>query len=155
VNSVASPAQDAAGSVADPLVIVDRDGLKVRGRFETIHSFFASAGTWFGLAALDPKSEFSERRAWGESWFEPGVDVTWRVSSVLELYGSLSVGASRTWGADAFDQRNQGEFSLENAFAGFRTIRPADQLNIDISSGQQNYSVGTGMLILARRRQWL
>lgn len=129
------------------MVIVDRDGFKVKARFETTHSFFASSGTWFGLAALNPNPDFSERRAWGESWFEPGLDMTWRLGSVLDLYGSVSVGASRTWAADAFDQSNQGEFSLENAFVGFRTVRPAEQLNIDISSGQQNYIVGTGMLI--------
>lgn len=146
LSACAGQAQEPAAST-DPMVLVDRDGFKAKARFETTHSFFASAGTWFGLASLDPSADFSERRAWGESWFEPGLDVTWRFGSMLELYGSVSVGASRTWAADAFDQRNQGEFSLENAFIGFRTVRPADQLNIDISSGQQNYTVGTGMLI--------
>jgi hypothetical protein len=96
---------------------------------------------------LVPGANFSHRRAWGESWIEPGVDVRLQIGSALELYGGLSAGASRTWNADAFDQSNQGELSLENAFGGFRTRNPVSGWNIDVSSGQQNYSVGTGMLI--------
>lgn len=146
-GAVPALAQGTPPASNDPMVLIDDGTFRVRARVETIHSLFASSGTWFGLAALAPQSTFDPRRAWGESWVEPGVDATWRIGSAFELYGGLSVGVSRTWGADAFDQRDRGEGRLENAFGGFRTRNPSSSLNIDVSTGQQNYTVGTGMLI--------
>lgn len=140
-------AQESPTASRDPMVLVDNGPLQLRARLEVVNALFGSTGTWFGLASLSPGAHFSDRRSWGESWIEPGIDAKWRISSTLELYGGLSAGASRTWRADAFDQRNQGELSLENAFGGLRTLNSASSWNIDISSGQQNYSVGTGMLI--------
>ena len=118
-------AQDGTPPARDPMVLVDNGALQARARLEVINALFGSAGTWFGLASLVPSASFSERRSWGESWIEPGIDARLRLGSVLELYGGFSAGASRTWRADAFDQRNEGEISVENAFGGLRTRNPA------------------------------
>ncbi|OYW53631.1 MAG: hypothetical protein B7Y80_15125 [Hyphomicrobium sp. 32-62-53] len=114
---------------------------------ETANGVFAYSGTWFGLAAQPSQGAFANRRAWAESWVEPGVDGVLRIAPALELYGGAGIGVSRTWGADSFDQRNQGEVNLENAFGGIRTANLATGWNFDFSFGQQNYSVGSGMLI--------
>jgi hypothetical protein len=108
---------------------------------------FAYSGTWFGLASFNPANSFADNRAWGEGWLNPGIDAVARLNPWVEVYGGVSVGASGTLGADPYDQRNQGAISLENAFGGMRTRNPASSWNIDLSSGQQNYGVGTGMLL--------
>lgn len=140
-------AQESSLASRDPMVLIDSGTVNLRARLEVMNALFASSGTWFGLATLPPAPPFSERRAWGESWIEPGIDARLRIGSSFELYGGFSIGASRTWNADPFDQRNKGQLSVENAFGGMRTRNPVSSWNVDISSGQQNYSVGTGMLI--------
>jgi hypothetical protein len=121
------------------MVWVDNDAVTLRARIEATNAVFASSGTWFGLAALPPTTNFRERRNWGESWLEPGIDAILRVNSAFEVYGGFSAGASKTWGSDPFDQVNQGQLSVENAFGGMRTRNPTSSWNIDISTGQQNY----------------
>lgn len=145
--SIAVEARESSGSSRDPMVLTDNGDLYLRARIEATNGVFASSGTWFGLAGLVPTANFKESRVWGESWLEPGIDATLRVSSAFELYGGLSAGASKTWDSDPFEQLNRGSLSFENAFGGIRTRNPTSSWNIDISAGQQNYGVGTGMLI--------
>lgn len=134
-------------SPADPMLWVDSNGLQVRGRLDALVGAFGSSGTWFGLGSIDKSVRFKDDRAWAEGWLEPGVNFTYRPNSSFEFYGGFSVGLSGTLGSDPFDQRAQGAVLVENAFAGWRTTNPASSWNVDLSFGQQDYSVGTGMLL--------
>lgn len=136
-----------APAASDPMVLVDANGLRIRARLEAMATGFAYSGTWFGLASLQPQSRFDSRRSWAEGWLEPGLDASYRVNGLFQLYGGLSLGLSGTLGADSFDDRNRYAARMENAFAGIRTTRPAESWNVDLSGGRQDYGIGTGMLI--------
>lgn len=147
---VASPpvqAQDAVRAPPSPLTIIDSDGVRLTGRIEAVMGGYVYSGTWFGLATLDPAVTYDDSRRWAEGWIEPGLDATIDVAPGLQLYGGISVGFSKTFGSDSFDIANEGDIDLENAFGGLRTLGGPGSWNLDISSGQQNYGVGTGMLI--------
>jgi hypothetical protein len=132
---------------SNPLTLIDADGVRVTARLEAVVGGYAYAGTWFGLATLPPAVPFNDNLSWAEGWLEPGVDATINVAPGIQVYGGVSLGLSRTFGTDSFDITNQGDASLENAFGGVRTLNGEGQWNLDLSSGQQNYGVGTGMLI--------
>lgn len=140
-------AEEASVPATNPMMLISTADVTVKARLDAIVSGYASAGTWFGLASINPANSFANNRVWGEGWLNPGVDATFRANPWLEIYGGVSVGASGTLGADPLDQRNQGTISLENAFAGIRTRNPASSWNLDLSTGQQPYGIGTGMLI--------
>jgi hypothetical protein len=132
-----------------PLSLVDADTVKIDGRFDLqLGAGPSYRGSWFNLIALgDPG--FNSVRNTAEGWIAPGIDVSWRPTKSIELYGGVSLGLSGTWGTDLYDQQNQGAALLETAFAGVRTTNPKTSWNVDLSVGQQNYGVGTGMLLWA------
>ena len=134
-------------SAADPMTLISNEHATVKARLDATVAGYAYTGTWFGLASLNSANSFSGNRAWGEGWLNLGIEAVARLHTWVEAYAGVGVGASGTLGADSYDQRNQGAISLENAFAGLRTRNPASSWNIDVSSGQQDYGVGTGMLI--------
>ena len=136
------------------MTLISTADATVKARLDATVAGFAYSGTWFGLGSFNPANSFADNRAWGEGWLNPGIDAVVRLNPWVEAYGGVSVGASGTLGADPYDQRNQGAISLENAFGGMRTRNPASSWNIDLSSGQQNYGVGTECS-LARGRQRL
>ena len=130
-----------------PLLFVDTDKVTIQGRVDaSVGSGPGYRGSWFNLVALRDRA-FNPSRDTAEGWFAPGIDITLRPAKSVEVYGGLSVGLSGTWGTDLYDQSNQGAALLENAFAGIRTTNPKTSWNVDLSVGQQNYGVGTGMLI--------
>ena len=140
-------AQQANTAAANPLTFINANGVVVTGRIEAVAGGYGYSGTWFGLATLDPTVVYDDSRGWGEGWIEPGLDAAIDISPELQLYGGVSVGLSQTFGSDSFDISNEGDVALENAYGGLRTRNGPGQWNIDISAGQQNYGVGTGMLI--------
>lgn len=131
----------------DPMVLVETDALRIRARLSATFGAFGSLGTWFGLDTVTPGSTFDQRRGWAEGWLAPGLEVTIRPASRLEIYGSLTFGLSGTLGADAYDVRNQAAARPEAAAIGLRTTRPREELNLDLSVGRQSYGIGTGMLV--------
>jgi hypothetical protein len=136
-----------AGEQKDPLVFVDSDTITVQGRVDaSVGVGPAYQGSWFNLVAIRNPA-YNPNRLTAEGWLEPGIDITLRPAKAVEVYAGLSVGLSGTWGSDLYDQQNQGAALPENAFAGVRTTNPATSWNVDLSIGQQDFSVGTGMLI--------
>lgn len=129
-----------------PLLFVDTDTITIQGRAEAMFGAISSSGSWFNLLAR-PLPSYDPNRRWAEGWFAPGVDITLYPSDRVEIYGGLSLGLSGTWGSDLYAQTNQGAVLFENAFFGVRTSNPKTSWNIDISTGQQKYTVGTGMLL--------
>lgn len=113
---------------------------------EVMTGGFAHDGTWFGLAEkADPT--FDPQRTWTEGWLEVGATATARIATGLELYGRLSLGASGTLGSDPFEQGDGGSVELENLYAGVRYAAEGAPWSFDLSYGQQDFGVGTGMLI--------
>jgi hypothetical protein len=129
-----------------PLLIIDNDTFLVKGRVEAALGGYLYRSSFFNLpSAVFPDYEANHR--WMEGWFEPGIDVVFRPHKKIEIYAGLSVGFSGTWGTDQYATRDEGRVALENAFTGIRTTNPETSWNVDLSVGQQNYEVGTGMLL--------
>jgi hypothetical protein len=135
-----------AADTNSPLVFVDTDTVNIEGSAEANFGVQGSSGSWFNLLQRLVPS-YNPNRTWAEGWFAPGIDITLYPRKDVEVYGALSVGISGTWGSDLYNQTNQGAVLLENAYAGIRTTNPKTSWNIDLSSGQRDYKVGTGMLI--------
>lgn len=142
-----SGAQTAGPATKNPLTIIDSDRVDLTARIEAVVGAFGSSGTWFGLDSLDPDASFDDLRHWAEGWLEPGLDGRIGIVPGIEAYGGASVGVGGTWGSDPFDVRNASDVGLENAFGGLRLSDPAGRWKLDLSSGKQDYGVGTGMLL--------
>ena len=140
-------AQGSPSASANPLLLVDNEHVRFEGKLTALFGAFGATGTWYGLDSLTPGSTYQRRKGWLEGWFAPGFEVALRPSPGWELFGGFSVGFSGTLGVDPFDQKNQGAVLVEKAYAGFRTRNSADQLNFELSAGQQPYGIGTGMIV--------
>ncbi|MFZ4808483.1 MAG: hypothetical protein ACOYLQ_14595 [Hyphomicrobiaceae bacterium] len=104
-------------------------------------------GSWWNLASsVAPTANYKPDRGWSELWAKPSLRVTYSASEHLALYGGVAAMGTRTLGHDVFEEGDTGHVSLENGYAGIR-IKTADGLSLDLSGGQQDYSIGNGMLI--------
>ncbi len=125
----------------------DTSKLTIKPSISAMVATFRYNGAWFGLAGIGaPQEKFDESRGWTETWMKPKVIGTYKANHNTDLYAGLSLMASKTFGGDAFDVRNEGGITLEDAFVGVRFGRK-DELQIDLSGGQQNYGIGSGMMI--------
>ncbi len=134
----AAAAAHAADAAAPPPVTLTPFGEAMSGNF-------AYDGVWFGLGEVPP-SDFDGSKVWSEEWLEFGARAEARAGDIA-FYGGLSVGASFTLGTDSFDETNRHAVLLENAYAGVRSANPGEAWNFDLSAGQQEFALGTGMLI--------
>lgn len=104
-------------------------------------------GSWWNLAAtVAPAANFNPDLSWSEVWIKPSLRMTYTANEVIALYGGLAVAGTRTFDKDVFEQGDTGRMLLENAFAGVRISGPAGA-TLDLSGGQQDYTIGSGMLI--------
>lgn len=120
--------------------------LAVEGGIDTYTAFYSMRGTWWNLAASSA-SGFDMDRNFAELWVQPKLSGRYQLGSDGEAYGSLSVGATQTLGADAFDYRDQGEVRWGSAALGVRG--KTQGWTYDISAGRQPFTLGTGMLLTA------
>ena len=125
---------------------MESDKLFVKGRVEGDLAGYRYRSSFFNLPAL-LQPDYLPSHRWIEGWFEPGIDFVFRPHKKLEIYGGASLGLSGSWGIDPYGTEDVGETKFENKFVGIRTTNPESSWNIDISTGQQNYEAGTGMLL--------
>ena len=126
--------------------IYDKDGLHVRWYLQGGLDYDIENNLFWNLAsAYSPQSKFNSDENWLEGYVKPGIgfDKTFPGGNVF--YGKISGVASRTWGTDAFDSRNQGAITLEEGYLGFRT--EGTGTNFDLSLGPRELVLGSGMLI--------
>ncbi len=121
-------------------------GLELDAGIDTYTAFYAMSGTWWNLAAT-ASPDFDTDRSFSEFWVHPRVAGRYAVNAGHEAYGVLSVGATKTLGADAFDYRDQGTVRFGSAMLGMRGA--VDDWRYDLSFGRQVYTLGTGMLLTA------
>lgn len=103
--------------------------------------------SWWNLPdTLAPTAKYNPDRGWLEFAVKPSVRFTYTASETIAFYGGLAVVGTGTLERDIFEEGNRGRLSLENAYAGIR-VTGAPGITIDLSAGQQDYAIGTGMLI--------
>lgn len=121
-------------------------GLSIEAAIDTYSAFYSMSGTWWNLAAATAP-DFDMSRDFAELWVQPKVNGSYRLTDDAELYGALSVGATQTLGADAFDYEDQGEARFGSAMLGLKGT--AGDWRYDLSFGRQSFTLGTGMLLTA------
>jgi hypothetical protein len=136
----------AADAGMGPPSTTTSDAVTFTPTLELMTGGFVHDGAWFGLAeGVDPS--FDPQRAWLEGWVEIGASLSARPAPGFEVYGRASLGASGTLGSDPFEQGDGGKVELENLYAGIRYAAEGNPWSFDLSYGQQDFGVGTGMLI--------
>lgn len=81
------------------------------------------------------------------TWLEAYARVGWRDERPLggaTLYGGVSVLATGTVGTDVFDQRNQSDLALEEAYIG---VKGGEAVRWDSSVGSRAFALNHGMLV--------
>ncbi|WP_330999412.1 alginate export family protein [Sphingomonas sp. IC-56] len=130
----------------DVTTIYDKGGLTVHWSFQGGLNLVSEEDLFWNFASVyAPTAGFNSDETWLEAYAKPGVSFDQRFESGRVLYGRLSGVASRTFGTDAFDARDEGAVTLDEGYLGLRTTdRPA---NYDFSAGPRELKLGTGMLI--------
>jgi hypothetical protein len=113
---------------------------------ETYTAYYTMRGTWWNLAATSAPT-FDMDRSFAELWLHPKLNGRFKLGGSTEAYGSLSVGATRTIGADAFDYEDEGAVRFGSALIGMRA--ESGGWRYDVSAGRQPFTLGTGMLLTA------
>ncbi|MCA3019333.1 MAG: hypothetical protein ING73_05115 [Rhodocyclaceae bacterium] len=121
--------------------------LTLRGGVDAHAAYYSMSGAWWNLAASAAPT-YNTDRSFGELWLHPKLNGRYDLAAERQLYGALSLGLTKTLGADAFDNRNKGAVRLENAHIGIRG-KFDKAWYYDFSAGRQPFTLGTGMLLAA------
>lgn len=87
--------------------------------------------------------------AWGEFFLEPGLTAQYTLSPAARLYGGFAYMATGTRGTDYGGVGNTYHGDREHLYAGVNWRDAGRGLALDVSYGQQDYSVGNALLIAA------
>ncbi len=126
--------------------IYDKDGLAVRWYFQGGLNLVSESNLFWNFASVyAPDARFNSNQNWLEFYVKPGLGFDKTLANGGTLYGKVSGVASRTWGRDAFDAKDEGAVTLEEGYLGYRT---ADHpVAFDGSFGPRELQLGSGMLI--------
>ncbi|GAA4812908.1 alginate export family protein [Litoribaculum gwangyangense] len=122
----------------------DSENLKVQGYLQFGSNAVAETNLFWNLADV-PQLDYNSDTQWLESYVKPGMGFT-MPSGKSKFYGKISAVASSTLGTDAFDEKNTGRITLEEAHLGYQ-FSLSEQSNLDVSVGSKELKLGTGMLI--------
>jgi len=130
----------------DLTTIYDKDGLRFRWSFQGGLNLVSERNLFWNFASVyAPNADFNSDQTWLEAYVKPGISFEDDLGDNFVAYGRLSAVGSRTFGTDAFDARNQGAITFEEAYLAVRTEDlPIDY---DLSLGARELQLGTGMLI--------
>lgn len=120
--------------------------LNLDAGIETYTAHYSMSGTWWNLSASSAPG-FDKDRSFTELWIHPKINGQYKLGAGSQAYGSLSLGATQTVGADAFDYADQSAVRFGTAVLGLRA--QSDGWLYDISLGRQPFTLGTGMLLTA------
>jgi hypothetical protein len=102
---------------------------------------YAMTRLFWDLARQNGSPDYEPDKLFGETAVSGGLSFVRRLGR-SELYGSASGLATRTFGTDPFDNRNQGAARHERLFAGWRMTGTSGP-TVDLSFGSQEYTIGT------------
>jgi hypothetical protein len=132
---------------ADPMVLHDRDGLKIRAHFQAGLNAVSERNLYWNLSdAFAPQAGFDPDADWLELYVKPGLSFEQAFDEATTIYGKVSIVGSYTWGTDPFDARDTGRTTLEEGYLGLRVGLDED-VEMDLSAGPRELRLGTGMLI--------
>jgi hypothetical protein len=142
-----SAATPALAQDRDPMLLVNGDGLQIRGHLQFGANAVSERNLFWNFAdTVAPGSGFDSDADWLEVYVKPGLSFGRTLDSGSVLYGKVSGVGSYTFGTDAYDFGSTGRVTLEEGYLGFRTSLGGG-LTLDASLGPRELKLGTGMLI--------
>jgi len=90
---------------------------------------------------------FALSRHWYEAYVKPSARFNIALTSNLSVYGGLAAIGTYSLRKDVFLTGDTGRFLFEQAYAGVKLTSADKWLTFDLSAGQQEYRIGSGMLI--------
>ena len=146
LSAPSASAQDQADRASkDPMLLIDRDGLMVRGHFQAGVNGVVEQNLFWNFANLTSPT-FDSDTGWLEGYIKPGISFTLDLGNTAVLYGKGSIVASGTLGKDAYDTGNTGAVTLEEGYLGLRAGGQGGP-SVNISLGPREFKAGTGMLL--------
>jgi len=130
----------------DPMLLVDNDGLQIRGHFQAgVNGVIEQNLFWNYADTIAPAANFNSDTQWLEGYIKPGISFSKEFNDAVTAYGKASLVASGTLGTDSYDASNTGAITLEEGYIGLRTS--GSGATFDISVGPREFKAGTGMLL--------
>nr|WP_295130788.1 hypothetical protein [uncultured Roseateles sp.] len=120
--------------------------LSLDAGMDTYSAYYSMQGTWWNLSSTSAPT-FDKDRSFAELWVRPKLNGAFKLGGGVEAYGTVSVGGTKTLGADAFDYKNQGTVRFDATMIGLRG--KSGDWGYDLSLGRQPFTLGTGMLLTA------
>ncbi|WP_345005654.1 hypothetical protein [Snuella lapsa] len=127
------------------LIFHNSEKLKIQGHAQFGVNAVAETNLFWDLADV-PELDFNSDTQWLESYIKSGISLINKTGTHSSLYLKVSAVGSYTMGTDAFDAKNTGKITLENAHIGYK-FKISDSTFVDASIGSRELKLGTGMLI--------
>ena len=127
------------------LSIFQSKKIKIQGHIQFGVNAVAETNLFWNLADV-PQLDFDSDTEWLEFYIKPGVSFMYATGEKSALHGKISTVGSNTLGTDAFDAKNTGRITLEEAYLGYQ-FKIADTTFAAIFLGAKELKLGTGMLI--------
>jgi hypothetical protein len=105
---------------------------------------------WNNNFSLPPSLQtpgYATNPGWGEFFLEPGLSAAYAWNAQTSVYGTVSYLEAATRGRDNGGNDNIWYGNREQLYAGVKWHDPASGLALDVSYGQQTFTVGNGMLV--------
>lgn len=130
----------------DQTTFYNENGLKLRWHLQGGFYLATEGNVFWDLANATGQGDgFETDKTWQEVFIKPGISFDYTLNNGATLYGKLSAVSSYTRGTDPFDEGDNGETTLEEAYLALRGT--TETLSYDISLGAREFRLGTGMLI--------
>ena len=131
---------------ADQTTFYNENGLKLRLHLQGGYYLATEGNLFWNLADATGQGDgFDADKTWSEAYIKPGMSFEYILGGGSTLYGKLSAVTSRTFGTDPFEESDNGDTTLEEAYLAWRGNTGA--LSYDVSVGAREFRLGTGMLI--------
>ena len=121
--------------------------LLVTGSLTGTMGLFKMWNNSFGLPPSLHYPGYKTDPGWGEFFLEPGLAATYALNAATSIYGGISYLESGTRGRDYDGNDNLWYGNREQLYAGVKWRSTVSGLALDVSYGQQDFTVGNGMLV--------
>jgi hypothetical protein len=121
--------------------------LLVTGSLTGTVGLFKMWSNGFGVPPALQTPGYKSDPGWAEFFLEPGVTATYALGATASLYGGFSYLESGTRGVDYDGNVNLWYGNREQLYAGVKWRDAGSGLALDVSYGQQDFTVGNGMLV--------
>ncbi len=123
------------------------DNLLVTGSLTGSLGLFKMWNNAFGIPPGGVTPTYRADPGWGEFFLEPGLTARYTLNPSVQLYGGIAYMETGTRGTDYGGVGSIWHGDTEQLYGGVRFGGTGNAVTLDLSYGQQDFSVGTSLLI--------